>query len=197
MVVPKSPQHTTHPPPPRRGPTDRLALLMSAQDSFDVTDPSHSATPFEAPGELAAFAAELAASRAIAADYFGDVPKEVQGGEVLAEALRSLLAALSREDSLDAWIDSNANAFANWGPDREQHLQWTALHSEYVEQVESIIAEALMQLRCTTEEVYDFARAHSGGTAATALLTRLVATSDYAVFAQLMHETHRCGGMSV
>ena len=91
----------------------------------------------------------------------------------------------------------NLRATDGWTPHGEQELRWTALHAQYVAIVEAGIATALNHMRCTADEVFEHARSHGGDPATDRLLSKLVATADYATFCELMLAVHRCGGMGV
>jgi hypothetical protein len=154
----------------------------------------------DAPGGLGALAAELEGQRAIAASFFSSDDSEasmppVGGSDVLAEALRLVLRSVARIDGLDELIEAHCAEFAGYMADGEQQLTWTDLHGRYVTLVESGIADALDELDCTAEELFEYARTfHSDGrnTEADRLLTRLLAMADYASFCIVMRRAHEC-----
>ena len=154
----------------------------------------------DAPGGLGALAAELEGQRAIAAGFFSSDGSEatlpsVAGSEVLAEALRLVLRSVARIDGLDELIDAHSAEFAAYTADGEQQLGWTDLHGRYVSLVEEGIAEALDELDCTAEELFDYARTfHLDGrnTEADRLLRRLLAMGDYTSFCAVMRRAHEC-----
>lgn len=151
----------------------------------------------DAPGGLQALGAEIAGERAIVASFFEGVAVDVNGGEVLARALRLVLRTISNLDDLDALIETHAVAFADYEPGQEQPLERTAHFNSYVALVDGAISEALEDLECSAEELFDYARAHhieSGE--AQRLLTRLLAMADYAAFAKMMAEANERGGMA-
>lgn len=169
-----------------------LAAYISSQPGDPVGD---------APGNLGALAAELQAERAIiAADFLGE-DSAVHGGEVLAQALRVVMKAISRMEELDEFIDGNAASFAEYhGPDGEQRLEWTQLHCQYVGLVEAAVREALEDLDCTDVELFEYARKfHDDGQHAEAdrLTWKLLAMSDYSGFCRVMMEAHEHGPLGV
>ena len=150
----------------------------------------------DAPGGLQALGAEIAGERAIVASFFEATAVEVSGGEVLERALRAVLRAISDLDALDELIDAHAATFAEWDAAREQQLGWTATFDEYVRLVEVGVSEALDDLECSADELFDYARAHHvESAAAQRLLTRLLAMADYAEFGRMMREAHERGPM--
>ena len=116
-----------------------LPAGVSAGDTFRVELQADASLPTG----LRAIAATIQEAREIAASFFGDagsVPKPVEGGEVLAEALKAVLRSLEYIDELDELIDGNSAAFAEYTPDGEQHLEWTELFQQYVALVEQGIS---------------------------------------------------------
>ena len=147
---------------------------------------------------LDALAADMVARRAAGSVLVqGRVPRAVEGGEVLAEALRTILRELERVDALDEYIEAHASAFSGWSSQTEQRLEWSALHAGYVALVDAGVASALEGLQLSAEEVDAYARAHGGDPGADRLLCRLLATTDYAQFGAMMRAVHECGGMGV
>lgn len=125
---------------------------------FDVVVPAgvHEGEAFQvelhadssAPTGLKAIAAAIEEARAIAAQFFGDVgaaPRKVEGGEVLAEALKSILRSLEYADEIDQLIDGHSAAFAEYSPDGEQQLAWTELHQQYVTLVQHCISKQVVR----------------------------------------------------
>ena len=149
----------------------------------------------DAPGGLQALGAELAGERALVADFFGGSAVEVGGGEVLERALRSVLACIGRLDTLDELIDARAAEFEGWSAADEQRLEWTQTFGEYVALVEAGVAEALDELECSSDELYDYARCyHVESAPARRLLDKLLAMADYRQFCAMMREAHEHGG---
>ena len=152
----------------------------------------------DAPGGLRGLGVEMAGERAIVAEHFGGTAVEVGGSEVLAVALRAVLRSVSRLDSLDELIEAHAGEFAEWDAAAEQRLEWTARFEEYVRLVDGGVSEALEDLECTAEQLFDYARCyHAESEQAGKLLARLLSMADYAQFCALMHEAHVRGGLSV
>ena len=148
----------------------------------------------DAPGGLGALAAEMEASNAIM-ESFGSPVSSVRGGDVLAEALKLVLKSIARTEALDAFVDANASVFATYAPDGEQTLEWTELHQQYVRIVEGGIAEALDELECSAEELFEYASAFiptEKHDKADKLLCKLLAMNDYACFCDLMVSASRC-----
>ena len=111
------------------------------------------------------------------------------------------MRALNREDALEELIEAHAHSFAEYEAGTEQRLEWTEVHQQYVEVVESCIAEALSDFECSAEELVAYAQRHNGEggsrAAADKLLCRLLAMGDYAAFCSLMREAHERGPMAV
>ena len=146
----------------------------------------------EPPGGLGAIAAELAGQRAIAASFFHSEPAPVANGEVLAEALRTILKAIDRMPVIDELIESNAASFADYSSSAEQSLTWTALHHKFVELIELAAKEQMEDLECSDSELFAFARDY-GETdpAARSLLRKFLAMGEYLDFCSLMQAAHR------
>ena len=152
----------------------------------------------DAPGGLRDMGVEMAGERALVAEYFGSTAVEVGGSEVLAVALRAVLRSVSRLDTLDELIEAHAGEFSEWDAAAEQRLEWTARFDEYVRLVDGGVSEALEDLECTAEQLFDYARCyHAESEQAGKLLARLLSMADYAQFCALMHEAHVRGGLSV
>lgn len=182
-------------------PSDGASFEVPLPTGVAPGDVFHVEVPEEAPrtgrNGLDALASDMAAKREAAADWHGREARAIQGSEVLVHALRSILLELERLDELDQFIEDNAEQFGGWTAQGEQELRWTALHAQYVAIVEAGIATALNHMRCTADEVFEHARSHGGDPATDRLLSKLVATADYATFCELMLAVHRCGGMGV
>ena len=179
-----------------------LPTGVAPGDCFHVEVPD--AEPRPGPSGIDALAAGMSAEREaiLRGDHAhpnlrGREARAVEGSEVLAHALRSILLELERLDELDDFIECNASQLVGWTPHGEQELRWTALHAQYVALVKAGIATALERMRCTTGEVFALARAHGGDPTTDRLLSKLVATADYVAFCELLLAVHRCGGMSV
>lgn len=182
------------------------AFLVELPEEAPPAEPSGAAVP--APSGLAAIAAGLACVRANAAQRQGREPRAVEGGEVLEAALRRILRELEDMEALDEMIEAHCKSFEEWTPKGEQRLEWTALHREFVALVEAGIASALEQMQCSAEDVFGYAQKYGGGASAAAdgqlwplkvdrLLSKLMATSDYSVFCEMMRDVAACGGMGV
>ena len=147
-----------------------------------------------------AIAARIEQAREITTEFLGipgAEPKEVTGGEVLAEALRSILQELEYNDELDDLIDGNSDVFAEFSIDGEQRLEWTELFIRYVKLVEESIAGQLTKLDCSAEDVLEYAKLFGNETTANRLLAKFIALDDYTAFCNMMKRAHTTGPMKV
>ena len=153
------------------------------------------AADMEASGGLAAISAEMAAARAIVAEFFGGDPDPVENAEVLAEALKSILRAIEDDESIHEFIEGNSSAFARYSPQEEHALEWSSLHAAYVILVEAAIQEHLDELACSAEEVALFAQQHGlQDTVASHLLDKFIAMSDQEAFFGMMRAAYEVAG---
>ena len=106
-----------------------------------------------------------------------------RAGEVLAEALRSILKAIDRDEIIEDFVDSNALAFAERSIDAEQRLEWAPLYNKYVELVELVIKDRLDELDCSAEDLFKYARRYSDeDPGARRLLRKVHALEEYREF---------------
>lgn len=121
-------------------------------------------------------------------------PQEVEPGDILAQALRSILQTIEYTRALDELIEGGCACFADYaGAGSEQRLEWGELHTRYVEVVEAAISEELDSLECSAEELFDYARSVGADAKSDRLLSKLLAMSDYEAFCGVMHAAH-CQG---
>ncbi|KAL3901846.1 MAG: hypothetical protein SGPRY_012223, partial [Prymnesium sp.] len=107
------------------------------------------------PSGLRAVAAAMEDARAIAAQLYGGAGSEarpVRAGEVLAEALRSLLRAVEDMDELDELIEDSCAAFAQYSAEGEQELAWTEQFNQYVALVDHGISQQVHFSRALSVE---------------------------------------------
>lgn len=71
--------------------------------------------------------------------------------------------------------------------EREQRLEWTLIHQEYVKLVESVIEEALAATGATSADLFVVLRDFRGR-GANAFLARFTALEDYDMFCEFMAE---------
>ena len=117
--------------------------------------------------------------------------------QFLAAALKQILQAISRAFHVQQFVDDNSAAFVDFRPGGEHLLEWTSIHQEYCDLIDGVITTTLAQLDCTSEQIFEYARAMGGDPRADKHLSRLLAMSDYNHFCDMMRHASEEGPCSV
>ena len=105
-----------------------------------------------------------------------------------ADALRNVLLAIEDSAEIDEFCNTNCYAFNEYvDEEREQRLEWTVIHQQYVKLTEGVIEAALAQTGATSADLFAVLRDYRGR-GADAFLRRFIALEDYEMYCEFMAE---------
>ena len=103
-----------------------------------------------------------------------------------AAIIKALQEELADFSELDEFVLANCSQFEAYESAGEQNLQWTSLHTQYVELVEGKISSYLESLGATSEDLHRLLQEVVGDPKADAFLARLLSYDDYVRFCEHM-----------
>ena len=104
-----------------------------------------------------------------------------------SRGLRAVLHALYDDDELDDFLDDHCAEFERYTMDGEQQLEWSAVHSQYVELMEARIEAALRLHGANSEQLYALLRDVGNDDArVNSFISRVLNMGDYSHFCATM-----------